>query len=93
MCVAHVAGARNVGTQKRRMFSGWDETPCRACCNTMHGILAPLTYRAAGPVSQDAANAHARGSKFLKAWMEHLEESADLRYPNLADVYVDEQDG
>ncbi|KAF2122613.1 DNA-binding protein SMUBP-2 [Lophiotrema nucula] len=32
-----------------------------------------------------------RGSKFLKAWMEFLEEKADLRYPNLADVYVDEQ--
>ena len=34
-----------------------------------------------------------RGSKFLKSWMEFLEENADLRYPNLADVYVDEQDG
>ncbi|KAF2822158.1 DNA-binding protein SMUBP-2 [Ophiobolus disseminans] len=32
-----------------------------------------------------------KGSKFLKSWMEFLEEHADLRYPNLADVYVDEQ--
>ncbi|KAK3209810.1 hypothetical protein GRF29_44g722850 [Pseudopithomyces chartarum] len=31
-----------------------------------------------------------RGSKFLKAWMDFLEEHADLRYPNIADVYVDE---
>ncbi|ORY14438.1 DNA-binding protein SMUBP-2 [Clohesyomyces aquaticus] len=34
-----------------------------------------------------------RGSKFLKRWMEFLEEHADLRYPNLADVYVDERNG
>ncbi|KAF2269799.1 DNA-binding protein SMUBP-2 [Lojkania enalia] len=34
-----------------------------------------------------------RGSRFLKSWMEFLEEHADLRYPNLADVYVDERDG
>ncbi|KAI5370342.1 putative AAA+ ATPase domain, P-loop containing nucleoside triphosphate hydrolase [Septoria linicola] len=27
-----------------------------------------------------------RGSKFLKRWMTHLEEHADLRYPNLADL-------
>ncbi|KAJ4305735.1 hypothetical protein N0V90_001266 [Kalmusia sp. IMI 367209] len=31
-----------------------------------------------------------RGSKFLKAWMDFLEENADLRYPNIAEVYVDE---
>jgi DNA polymerase alpha-associated DNA helicase A len=31
-----------------------------------------------------------RGSKFLKSWIAFLEENADLRYPNLADVYVDE---
>lgn len=31
-----------------------------------------------------------RGSQFLKNWMGFLEENADLRYPNLADVYVDE---
>ncbi|PSN66502.1 DNA-binding protein SMUBP-2 [Corynespora cassiicola Philippines] len=30
-----------------------------------------------------------RGSRFLKAWMDFLEENADLRYPNLSDVYVD----
>ncbi|KAF1945991.1 DNA-binding protein SMUBP-2 [Clathrospora elynae] len=34
-----------------------------------------------------------KGSKFLKSWMEHLEEHADLRYPNLADVYVDQESG
>lgn len=36
------------------------------------------------------ANALLRGSAFLKQWMEYLEEHADLRYPNLTDVY-DEQ--
>ncbi|KAH9866221.1 hypothetical protein J1614_008787 [Plenodomus biglobosus] len=34
-----------------------------------------------------------KGSKFLKAWMAFLEEHADLRYPNLADVYVDQENG
>lgn len=33
---------------------------------------------------------NSRGSKFLKAWMQHLEDHADLRYPNLADVYADQ---
>lgn len=28
----------------------------------------------------------AKGSKFLKAWMAHLEEHADLRYPDPADL-------
>ncbi|OCK84972.1 P-loop containing nucleoside triphosphate hydrolase protein [Lepidopterella palustris CBS 459.81] len=32
-----------------------------------------------------------RGSKFLKKWMEFLEENADLRYPNVSDLYVDER--
>jgi DNA polymerase alpha-associated DNA helicase A len=27
-----------------------------------------------------------RGSKFLKDWMEFLEENADLRYPDLASL-------
>lgn len=27
-----------------------------------------------------------KGSKFLKRWMEFLEENADLRYPNIADL-------
>ncbi|KAF9739595.1 hypothetical protein PMIN03_011590 [Paraphaeosphaeria minitans] len=31
-----------------------------------------------------------RGSRFLKAWMDFLEENADLRYPNISDTYVDE---
>jgi DNA polymerase alpha-associated DNA helicase A len=39
------------------------------------------------------ANVCSRGSKFLAAWMGFLEEHADLRYPNLADMYVDEQNG
>lgn len=30
-----------------------------------------------------------RGSKFLNAWMEFLEENADLRYPNPADLQED----
>lgn len=29
----------------------------------------------------------------MKGWMEFLEEHADLRYPNLADVYVDQENG
>ncbi|KAF1962172.1 DNA-binding protein SMUBP-2 [Byssothecium circinans] len=29
-----------------------------------------------------------RGSKFLKAWMAFLEEKADLRYPDIAEVYA-----
>ena len=31
-----------------------------------------------------------RGSKFLKSWMEFLEENADLRYPDLDDLLRDE---
>ncbi|THX44349.1 DNA helicase [Aureobasidium pullulans] len=31
-----------------------------------------------------------RGSKFLKSWMDFLEENADLRYPDLDDVLRDE---
>jgi DNA polymerase alpha-associated DNA helicase A len=27
-----------------------------------------------------------KGSKFLKRWMDYLEENADLRYPDIADV-------
>lgn len=34
-----------------------------------------------------------RGSKFLKRWMEFLEEHADLRYPNVSDICVDEREG
>jgi len=30
------------------------------------------------------------GSKFLKSWMEFLEENADLRYPDLDDVLREE---
>ena len=39
----------------------------------------------------NTANALVRGGAFLKQWMEHLEENADLRYPNLADVYEDDR--
>lgn len=54
--------------------------------------MVPLTYTVlADTVAQPDANVRFRGSKFLKAWMEFLEEHADLRYPNLADVYIDEQ--
>lgn len=28
----------------------------------------------------------AKGSKFLKRWMQYLEAEADLRYPDLADL-------
>jgi len=30
-----------------------------------------------------------RGSKFLKRWMEFLEENADLRYPDAASLAAD----
>ncbi|KAF2140678.1 uncharacterized protein K452DRAFT_230123 [Aplosporella prunicola CBS 121167] len=30
------------------------------------------------------------GSKFLHGWMSFLQEQADLRYPDVSDVYVDE---
>ena len=55
-------------------------------CDELHARFA---RRLAGP----DADVPSRGSKFLKNWMEFLEEHADLRYPNLADVYVDEQNG
>ena len=32
------------------------------------------------------------GSKFLKSWMDFLEENADLRYPNLDDILHTEVD-
>ena len=38
-----------------------------------------------------STDGQSRGSKFLKSWMAFLEEKADLRYPNIADVYVDER--
>ncbi|KAH7386010.1 DNA-binding protein SMUBP-2 [Pyrenochaeta sp. MPI-SDFR-AT-0127] len=39
------------------------------------------------------ADTISKGSKFLKGWMEFLEEKADLRYPNLSEVYVEGQGG
>ena len=72
-------------------------------CKTMHAkpcqahhipcrVLAP---RFVGIVTQphQRTDVHLRGSNFLKAWMGFLEEHADLRYPNLSDVYVDEANG
>lgn len=35
-------------------------------------------------------NYNKRGSKFLKDWMEFLEEHADLRYPDLASLAGDD---
>jgi hypothetical protein len=49
-----------------------------------------LVTASAGHAHSNTADALLRGSAFLKQWMEYLEENADLRYPNLADVY-DEQ--
>jgi hypothetical protein len=59
----------------------------------MQATLAAVTawsQRHARISQLNIANAYLRGSVFLKQWMEYLEEHADLRYPNLADVYVDE---
>jgi len=63
----------------------------RPCCNT--NTLVPLTRTASLDTVAQVLTCCLRGSKFLKSWMEFLEENADLRYPNLADVYVDEQNG
>ncbi len=39
------------------------------------------------PARTDSCEHHpCRGSKFLKDWMEFLEENADLRYPDLASL-------
>jgi len=34
---------------------------------------------------------HCRGGKFLKRWMAHLEENADIRYPDLNDLDFSER--
>jgi hypothetical protein len=44
-------------------------------------------------VARSCADVSCRGSPFLKSWMDFLEENADLRYPNITDVYVDERSG
>jgi len=36
--------------------------------------------------SMDMQLTGSRGSKFLRSWMEFLEEHADLRYPDVSDV-------
>jgi hypothetical protein len=65
----------------------------RAGHGVTHSPWHPSRTASWDTVAQHAANVDSRGSKFLKSWMDFLEEHADLRYPNLADVYVDEQDG
>lgn len=35
---------------------------------------------------KNLANPTHRGSKFLKRWMDFLEDNADLRYPDLASL-------
>jgi hypothetical protein len=45
----------------------------------------------AGDYKKNMANGACRGSEFLKAWMAHLDEHADLRYPDLAEVYECEE--
>jgi hypothetical protein len=58
----------------------------------MHAGMVVWPYRVLYDVAGHhySTDMHARGSKFLKAWMGFLEENADLRYPNLADVYGEE---
>ena len=41
-------------------------------------------------VCQKWLTSRRRGSEFLKAWMGQLEEQADLRYPDLAEVWEGE---
>ncbi len=43
------------------------------------------TSAARGPMSADGDD---RGSRFLKSWMDHLEEHADLRYPDVSDLQL-----
>lgn len=64
--------------------------PSRSCKPHFLLPLAAVSVvsRICTPRAKYAANAHLRGSAFLKQWMEYLEEHADLRYPNLADVYT-----
>jgi hypothetical protein len=94
--------ARRTGSKPRT----WDAGNCGCFSNvrreTKHtkpatwacrSTLYPSRTVHADTVAQYDANVQLRGSKFLKSWMAFLEENADLRYPNLADVYVDEQNG
>jgi hypothetical protein len=48
--------------------------PCRNPCTPGPGL------------TRDTSVPRARGSKFLKDWMEFLEENANLRYPDLASL-------
>lgn len=63
--------------------------PASHTCSTPR-CRSRLVTASAALTHSNTANALLRGSAFLKQWMEYLEENADLRYPNLADVY-DEQ--
>ena len=40
-----------------------------------------------GSIRLTLNNSSSRGSKFLKRWVEFLEENADLRYPNAAELF------
>lgn len=69
-------------------LKGKKRNATEACMKRAHSVT-----RRCGVLYNVWLTARFRGSKFLKNWMGFLEEHADLRYPNLADVYVDEQNG
>lgn len=66
-------------------------TTTRAAC--AHACNGAVVMRKNGVARALWLTGDDRGSQFLKNWMDFLEEQADLRYPNLADLYVDEQKG
>lgn len=63
----------------------------RAAC--VHAYDGAVVMRKNGVARAVWLTSAYRGSKFLTNWMDFFEENADLRYPNLADLYVDEQKG
>jgi hypothetical protein len=91
--LSHVTGLKNVGSRDPSCFLWHTKPHTGRLLHETRQTWYPSRTTPLGTVAQDAmhANVHLRGSKFLKSWMEFLEENADLRYPNLADVYVDEQ--
>lgn len=93
--LSHVTGLKNVGNREPSFFFVAHETPYGRLLHETRQAWYPSRSAPLGTVAQNDmhANVHLRGSKFLKSWMDFLEENADLRYPNLADVYVDEQNG
>lgn len=84
-----MAGSKVDVVTRERVYSAWAIPR-----NASHSWFTPrcrfrsVTHHAHKSQS-NIANVLLRGSRFLKQWMDHLEENADLRYPNLADVYVD----